>query len=303
VACVARTLSRARPRAAVASGFALLLLVLFLLTGCPPQKPPTIDRTVDLPDYATLRAKYNARLEHLDQLWASAVVAMEWKEGEKDRFEQGEGHFIALLPGKFYLTAGKFDPLIHLGSDGERFWLFDLQGDKTVHVGRYENTGKPCSESLGLPVDPQDLPKLMALLPLPELAVPPKVKPATEGRVAIEMPVDARGNVLHIELDPGTGEATQMHVVDAEGLPIVVVRLSQYTAVETDGKPPGAWPRVPSRVVFTLPDEQGEMRITLSRMMDAKRQNRIKPQVFDFEFLKNELYKPANVVNLDAGCE
>lgn len=287
-----------------AVGMLIVLAAIAMLTGCPPkQGTPVIDPPVDVVDYATLREKYNARIANLDQLWAAAVVAMEWKEGEKDRFEQGEGHFITVLPGSFYLTVGKFDPLVHLGSDGKRYWLFDLQGDRTVHVGSFANVGKPCTTSLGLPVDPQDLPRLMGLLPLPA-AEDAKVntEPTTDG-VAIRLPTEPGRNRVRMVVNPDNGEPSLMQVTSPAGEPLVTVSLSNYESVETDGKPPGAWPRVATRVIFTLPDDRGEMRVTLSRLTDARRQKRIKPVLFDLDYLTRDVYKPAKVVNLDADCD
>ena len=61
---------------------------------CPIRNPPP----ANMPSYDQLALSHNSNAKMIDQLWSSAVVELRWRENGKDRFEQGDGPLILVMP-------------------------------------------------------------------------------------------------------------------------------------------------------------------------------------------------------------
>ena len=105
--------------------------MLITLTGCTPERVKVRTRDIDPSDVRGLLLKHNANLAGLDRLWARSVVEIQWRTADKkERFEQGDGNVVIVLPSKLALSVGKLgNTLLWAGGDAERYWLFDLKGD------------------------------------------------------------------------------------------------------------------------------------------------------------------------------
>src|SRR5262249_54442096 len=151
--------------------FVLLVASLTCLTGCPTpptREPKSVAPPGPAPAYADLAARYNANIAGLDRLWSRAVVELNWRDDRgKKRFEQGDGNLITGLPDRVALSIGKLgNTLFWAGGDAQRYWLFDLQGDKVAYVGRHAYIGSPCTLESPLAVQPRDLVRLLGIWPV-----------------------------------------------------------------------------------------------------------------------------------------
>ncbi len=273
--------------------FFLSLLVL-LLPACQGfQNADREQPSESLPSYRELVERYNANLDRLTKVWASAAMRAEgYEEGGKG-FAQGEGELIVVLPDKLALRIGKLGATtLWAGSDGERYWLFELQDEKLARVGRHD--GPAAREGLGeLPARPNDLLRLWGVQRIdPDRAPPAPAVERVEGLWVIEPP----GTQLRIAIDPATGLAQRIDLLDASGKSVVMSRLARHRPVELEGVPPGGWPRVAMVIEVRSPDHPGKITLSLS---DPHEQE-IKPAVFDFESLVRALkVPPQHVVDLD----
>lgn len=278
-----------------------MLAILITLTGCTPERVKVKDRDIDLPDARALLLKYNANLAGLDRLWARSIVEIQWRTADKkERFEQGEGNVVMVLPSKLALSVGKLgNTLLWAGGDAERYWLFDLKGDGLAYIGAHRNVSKPRAEdapTLPLPVQPADLIRLLGVIPLPDTAVDEAATVTrTESDDYVVFMPDARTKVY---VDSSTALPRKIELLDGNGTPVVASYLTEPIRVELAGKPPGAWPTINSRIVITVAGRSGKMTLHLSDVSDGREEERIQDRVFDFEKLK-ALLKPAVVTDLD----
>lgn len=294
---------------ATARAAAAFIVATCLLTACAvndasnsadPLPPPAV-----LPSFVEIVQRYNANLERVDRLWARAVVELEWREKGKRRFEQGEGHLIMVLPDRVALTIGKLgQDGFWAGCDAERYWLFDLRGERVVHVGKHAWADKPCVRSLGLPVMPMELPRLLGLTTIDPEHEP--VAPAVEwihGSLVIE-PV---GHSSRLFLDPVTARPVRIDLLDETGHSRVTCRLTQYEPMPVAGAAPGAYPHIATRAVITitgagLQERSGKATLHLADPTDGREEDRIREKAFDFDALI-KAHKPSVIDLLDRDCE
>jgi hypothetical protein len=275
----------------------LLVVVVFTATGCPPQ-PPALQGPAEA-DRPTLREaadRFNANIARLDRLWATTVVELRWKEKDgKKRFEQGDGNLVMRLPNDVAFSVGKLgNVMLWAGADAERYWLFDLTGDqRTVFFGRHDKAERGEARDLGLPVRPRDLPQLLAVTPI-------KVDDARaaehvgwqDGAYVIDLPTTH----ARLYLRPDTYLPTRVELIDVDGKVWLVCRLSKHERVELVKAPPGAWPRVATRVEADVVGQDAKMTLFLADMTNDP--DRIHDRAFDMDTLIKAL-KVDRQVNLD----
>ena len=169
----------------------LAALAGLLLVSCAApdgvDDPPPLAAPLPGVSYAEAARRYNQHVLGLKRLWARSVVEVSWIEDDGDRrSEQGEGHFVFVPPRRVALSVGKLGKIIlWAGSNAERYWLIDNQGDGVAYVGKH-----PTVEVIGptggvemrgpLPFKPDDVPYLLGLRPLP-LDVEDEVEGEVEG--------------------------------------------------------------------------------------------------------------------------
>jgi hypothetical protein len=203
------------------------------------------------------------------------------------------------MPDKVSLSVGKLgNTLLWAGSDPERFWLFDLQDDKTAYVGQHRNVGKPCAKEMPLPIQPLDLIQLLGIVPLDtEMPHSDAEVDWHEGRFILE----PTGRKVRLALDPTTLLPTRIDLLDERGFSRVVSKLSRTGNVELMGVPATRSPRMSTRIEITLPDRAGRAVLFLSRLTDGREAGKIDERVFNYEFLVGAL-KPGTVEVLDKDC-
>lgn len=287
----------------------LLLLLMFCLPGCPP-KHAVVERPADMPTYSDLAQRYNANIAGLDSLWSRAIVELTWRDGKRDRHEQGEGHLILMNPGRASLSVGKLGvDYLYVGCNEERYWLFDLEGDKIAYIGRHAFFGKPCAHPLPIPVNPRDLTRFVGAAPI-DISASSKVEWDSHGWFVLTPP----GTHSRLYLDPTTSLPMRIDMLDSQGTVRATARLSRHAPVPADssiaaetlaaigaGDKGESIPKIATRIEVELTDGSGRATLFLSDLSQGKADGKISEKVFELDKLLKVL-KPTRVDSLDHDC-
>ncbi len=216
---------------------ASLAVLLTFLLGCPPSKsvvpdellPPGLEQSANMPDYATLIRRYNARLEGLDTLSCRTHVEAVWIDDKgKRRRESGKGRLIFRRPLDTALTVEAFGKTVMwAGSNQAMYWLFvNLHEGGELYFGRFIGQG-PTRRTLVVP--PDAVPFLLGLMPL--TPNPPDGTPEVEalrGYALIEPP----GMGMRMLLEPATGTPRRVDLIDRDGVSSVICLLDGDVTVK-----------------------------------------------------------------------
>jgi len=270
---------------------------MLIATGCATGPTSPADRPLNLLAYHELAAQHDKNLARINQLWARAVVELHWKDEQGKHFEQGDGNLMVVLPNRVALSIGKLgNTMLWVGSDNNRYWLFDLRDEPHVYVGSHAAADHRNPLNLPIPVRPLDLIQLTGLVPItpPPPGATPKVD-WDEGCYLIEPP----GQQRRLWLDPQTARSTRIELLTAAGQSRVVCRLSRWRRMTLDGIAPGGFPWVATRMEIQLIGEDATVTLFLSEPTDGRADNRIKPRAFSLDHL-TQVFKPRRYVDLDA---
>lgn len=281
---------------------------VLLLAGCQPAPivaddllPAPVQITKGLPAYADLVAQYNRKVAGLERLSARSSVKFHWRDEKgKEKKEHGDGFLLFVRPHRLALKIEKFGvgTLFWLGSDSERYWLFDLVEDSTVWVGRRGHAIKPSEQGPPLPVHPGTVPYLLGLLPLEPPEGPGPAVEALWGYYLIEPP----GLNLRLLLEPGTGRPVRVDLTDADGHSVLICRLSDYKPVQIENVPRDQWPQVAGQAELVAVGTEASMTLKLSSPSDGSRGKKIRDEHFDFDVLC-QVHGPKQIIHLDAESE
>jgi hypothetical protein len=282
-------------RSASARPTALGVLLLLGLTGCASTqpKPPS-----DVPplSYPQLRELYNRRAEKVPQVWARAVVEINYTDGKgKAHFEQGDGHLLLRKPADLALDIGKLGNVFYfIGGDATRFWYFDLHSDPSFAlVGNHADIGKPGMPELPLPIRPDRLVQLMGVNALPDPQTPGLLLTREDSPAG---PVD----VVRFPFDPANPTLVERIVIDGVkhvpttitlldgGQKLAEAQLGEYNAMKLTGAPPGAFPDIATRIAVSLPAQKATLKLFLSDAFDGK-PTKVRDEKFNFDQLVQDL--------------
>ncbi|MFN3167594.1 MAG: hypothetical protein ACE37H_11070 [Phycisphaeraceae bacterium] len=258
-----------------------------------PIKPADIS-------YAEVAARYNQTVEPFESLWSRTEVDIEWYELEDDgdrayRRETGDGKFMYRRPGDTALLVEKLGKTyLWAGSNGERYWLFDMvDGDnKTAYVGEFAKLGQPGRRAFPMPVRPDMVPVLLGLLPLPPVSVLGEAPPVDlyEGRYLVE--VDG----LRMLIDPQTFRPARVDLTDTAGFSVLTSKLEGRFPVEVEGVPDHRLPTIARKAEVYVSGY--DSRLTVSMVFATTEPRRVRDPMFDFDLL-NQAMKIDRVEPLD----
>jgi hypothetical protein len=258
--------------------FIIALVATTLLSACaaPKHTPPdTIDITLD-----QVLEKQNTRTAALNRLWARASVQVIGRDASGGRLsEQAGGHLQIEAPDRVALSLGKVGKVqLYLGSNTEFYWWIDMvdRDNKSVIIGRHDKVTAQKAQSLGVPIYPRDLIKLLGITPIDSAAVMSEL--AAEGKRLV---LDTRLDAGHMKtyFDARTLDPVRVEMFDPAGTLLVASDLTRYDFVSVQGDATTK-PRVPEKIVLTLTDGT-TVRISLY----APENKPIRPSAFDLERL------------------
>lgn len=263
----------------------------------PDDEPDAVPAagTIAPPSYAAVAKIYNERIARLPRVWANSVVSADFTDDKgNQRYEQGNGHFQFQRPHSLALDIGKAgETLFWLGCDNDRFWVFDLQKQRTAHVGSLAKLTRERAAELGLPAIPSEFPMLMGIAPLPTDANA-SIRSINKGKAwRISLP-PRNAIVTRLILDPQKVWPTRIEQLDLNGELLLESELAEYHQVKIAGEG-GFFPQIPGRTRIVHPATNTTMIITLDDPVDDRQ---INPMNFDYAELKNRL-GAQNEINID----
>jgi hypothetical protein len=284
----------------------LTVLLLLLLPSCKPAQPIVPDNLLPkpivneapLPDYGELVGRYNATTAPLTRIWAEARVDLEWIDEMGDRkSEHGDGRFMFVSPDHVALEVQEFGKGFWAGGDGERYWLFDLQDQRTAYVGRFDHLDQLEDDAFPLPVKPSDLLYVLGLIPIDVDNAPES--PAVE-RVAGHYLIEPPGLGVRMLLHPDTARPVRVDILNKAGESAVKCILSEPANVKTKTDAGGGLkPVISTRVDVYVLGEEAHMTLRLKSATTDGTQ--IRDAHFNFDTLL-KVYKPDEIVELDTNA-
>lgn len=205
----------------------------------PPESPPA---------YQELASAHNKRIELLRTMYADGVIEIRWKDKNGNHYEQGNMELWLQLARRTALRVEKFSAVaLWLGSDDERYWLFDKTNDQNIlHVGRHED--RLSDESGAFVVKPLALLDLMALTALPDSggSAPPVQYESKLDAWAIE--TRGGGGPMRIYFDRMTRRPKRVESLGDDGRVAAFSTLEKYESVSREGTSPLAFPKIAYRI-------------------------------------------------------
>ena len=224
-----------------------------LAASCAPKATdpvPAPPRTADAPPLPTrdrIVASERARVGGLRVLHARGVAELRWSDAQGDHFEQGDADLRWCAGRGIAVSVSKLgDRHLWVGSDGSRWWRFDLKSSPTRLVtGRVAGAGGDAAQGGALHglVHGVPGPRALGLLALE----PSEGAVATErdGVAWFAIPPEGAARA-EAGFDPRTLAPVAVRMVAASGASLEVT-FSETFGVDTAGAAPGAWPRIPRR--------------------------------------------------------
>ncbi len=273
---------------------AAIALVCLCFTGCRTAPAgPTADET---PSYSEIAEVHNQRIERLSELYARGVIEIRWRDGDGRHFEQGNLDLWLQLPRHTALRVEKLgNVFLWLGSNDERFWLFDMLGDQTVLLTAPHDAAIDAAGLFAV--------RPLALVDLAGLTVLPEPHGNDDPEVHYDESLDA-----WLLTAPGQGGDTRLYLHRTSLLPVRVesimangdiayrsdLQLTRYRTAARPGVPPSQYGRMPTLIDITAmqsPGEgitHGEIKIALGSPT-GRVENQPMDRVFDLERLMRSM--------------
>ena len=241
--------SRRMRRVAMTIAALFFMATLGLSAGCKSGQPVSNGPGEAAPSYQELASAHNRRIEQLHTLYADGVVEIRWQDKNGNHYEQGNMELWMQLPRRTALRVEKLSLVrLWLGSDDQRYWLFDLTGDqKVLHVGKHNEVVK--EDSGAFAVKPLALLDLMAMTPLPDSGHAAGGKSPRFPAVNYDQKLDAwvieaagGGGLLRMYFDRQSRLPKRVESVGEKGQASLVSTLDKYKPVDVQGISPLASP-------------------------------------------------------------
>ncbi len=233
------------------------------------------------PSAAAIAAAERARVGELGCLHAKGVVELRSRDADGDHFDQGDVDF-RWMPGRGVAASiSKFgDRWSWIGSDGTRWWAFELKADPVrLRWGRLDGARAGIVGAL---------PWLMALRPL--LPAPGAMPGRVDGVVRVQVTADGAvlppGARLEADFDAVTLAPRAVRVRRGDAVECEAT-LAELGPVEVEGRTMGTWPAIPQRVrVRGAGDRAGtEIAVFLDKPR-AARDAADRPALYDLDGLR-----------------
>jgi hypothetical protein len=266
-----------------------------------PRERPTAEAAFAPAWERSVKAQ-EERLARLDRVYASGPVELLWVDEDGRHFETCRGELFVRLPSETALFLKKVgEPVLWLGSDARRRWLFDLRFKEVVLW--LVDLDQPAAEEgpqAPFPIRRVALVDLLGLVALPPAESLDAVFDAEPGTLVGEFNGD--GGAIRVTVDTATNLPLRVEALDDEGQAFLRGDLGTYETVERPGLPPGEYPRFPQRVVISVLEpvdgtastsqqaSRSEVRLYLSPARQGE--ERVTDQRFDLQVLSGS-FKPA----------
>jgi hypothetical protein len=257
---------------------------------------------------ARLAAAQNERVAKLQRFYAAGTITLRWIEKGRKRMEQGnielwrDGERLAMRIYK----AAIGEEFLWLGTDGHQCWVFDLrERDAVTLTVRDADRPEQAGQSTPIVMTPAAIVELMGLGRLPS---GPSEAAVVDTKLLRALGSSSQSDQLIVSTVGRTGSLRMHFDIDAQ-VPVRVELLGadgavaahselpreQYESVEFDDMPPGAYPKLPLRVVVReAQDEDQSIKIELGTATGRADQANFTPRLFDLAVLTRR-FQPVTI--------
>ncbi|MHC5023172.1 MAG: hypothetical protein ACYTGG_04590 [Planctomycetota bacterium] len=258
-----------------------------LASGCatPPGADP-VNPVPPPPSYDELASAQNQRIEKLDTIYSGGVMEIRWtgEDGEEHFEPQVNVDLWVDMPRHTALRLEKLgDVLFWLGSDADRFWLFDRMGEEQV-LYSWPHEFIVHFEAAAISVRPLVLLDLMGLTTLPPTGGTVEIDP---DRGAWLVRCSGRGGPVRIAFDPATRLPIAVDALDEDGAVVAGSRLDRYTPVRQVDGSSLEFPLLAEIVRISNPERTSDVELFLSEPDDGDGQPF--DRVFDLPRLRRSM--------------
>jgi hypothetical protein len=234
--------------------FMLCLIVLTALgfeLGCNGKQPVTPPAPLETPTYQRLAAVHNERAARLQTFYANGVIELRWRDDKGKHFEQGNLELWIEQPRRTALRVEKVGKVfLWLGSDDDRYWLFDLlTDDSVVHTGRHDHVDGLANSALA--VSPLALLDLMGVAMIPSEDDDAVVEHSAEYDAWMVRTVGSGGPV-RLYLHRQSHVVIRVESLDASGNIALSSMLRRYESVSQVGMSVLAFPKLAELVDISI---------------------------------------------------
>jgi hypothetical protein len=235
------------------------LVALLALAACRTIQPvPPAPAVADPDAVAALVRRHNERVERLRRLHSTGVLEFEWLDADGKRHHEPQVNMTLWLdvPKGTALRAEKLgENLLWIGSNAERYWIFDLTSKpRRLHEGPH---AEPIRHSVSpLVVRPLALLDLLGLSPI---ADDPADVAATPGAVVVT--TEGRGGPMRLHFDEATGMPGVIETLGPDGRVTLRSRLDRVRTVPVSGVSVADRPGIATRI--RIDDRDGTVSIGL----------------------------------------
>lgn len=250
-------------------------VAVVLATLCVPacQTPPVgPERT---PTYASLAETHNQRVQRLSNMYSRGVIELRWRDEDGRHFEQGNIDLWIDLPRRTALRVEKVgNVFLWLGSDQDRFWLFDMLSDDTVlHTAQHDAALD--DRGMVLPIRPLALLDLVGLSELPDLSEDEPAVRYHEQLDAWVVTAEGEGGLMRLYLDRTSTYPVRAESLDDDGQALYAstMPLRRYSSVPRPGTASVGYGHMPTLIDIVATDaadtdergvSDGEIKIALN---------------------------------------
>lgn len=230
-------------------------------TTSPPGPGPGHPDPIDEAAIREQLALHNARVAQLDRIAAPGVIEFAWVDEAGDRhFEpQVNTRLWIDLPRRSGLRLEKLgEVLFWLGSDDERYWLFDLTGAESTLFVRSHHDAISATGGSALRLRPLAIIDLLGLTPVP--LVDDLVLTAEPSGWQVTAP--GAGGEMRLSFADGSAWPHRVESLDRGGVVTMHSRLDRPRSVIVEGVSRAALPRMPT--LIDIADPAGTITVKLA---------------------------------------
>ena len=254
--------------------------------------PPADPAAPTVPSAQAIAAAEESRVGSLRTLHARGVAELRWSDADGNHFEQGDADVRWCAGRGIAASISKFgDRYAWLGSDGTRWWRFELKSEPTNLVFGSLASGGSSRRVLDAQAASPRFLGIAPLRPLPGAAVALRDGLAWV-ELALDAPLQGAGTRCEAGFDPRSLEPRRVRLAWGDGAECSV-EFGELLSVETAGAAPGAWPRIPRRLTAARAGEAVALSISLDSA-SADPEGADRPALYDLDLLRAR-FSPSHV--------
>ena len=266
-----------------------------LLFGCPPKSTENSQVRNTRPDATAIIESHNLNASRLKQIDATGVLQIRWVQSNgRTREEQGEAHLWIDQPRKTALRVSKLgEDLFWIGSDQERFWLFDLlDDDNTSLITHPHGTSLVWGDGAdAIELQPLALLDLMGVTELRQTDGEPTYSDTDQCWL---IPVSGAAGPLLIAWDPTTRIVRGLKLLDQDGDVRMTSSLRRRASVDIFDGVAFERPQMATLIDFEVPDGRGRLKLALEQDVFGDLGDQPVDRLFNLDVLRRR-FRPDNV--------